>query len=276
MKKFILCIIVLCGALLIWCSTFLPDFRDAQSPPNTHVAAYYIEHAEADTATPNVVTAILADYRGFDTMFETAVIFAAGLACFMLLWGLKGSMSTGVAYRHQSSEIVIRVREGAELLKEKHNLKRIDSIWVPRDLIILTTCRIMVPLIMIFGLYILILGHHSPGGGFQAGVIFGAAFILYGISYNINEVMKLLPVKAVFVLAAVGVLIYVGTGLLALVSGGNFLDYGQLGWLFGTDIVYARFEGILLVETGVAMAVSMVMVGLYYSLASLGIVGEGL
>lgn len=73
-----------------------------------------------------------------------------------------------------------------------------------------------------------------------------------------------------------GVLIYVGTGFLALFSGGNFLDYGFLDWFFGTSGGQSHADGIMLVEIGVTMAVSMVMVGLYYSIASLGNIGEGL
>lgn len=276
MKKLFLFTIILCGLLLLWSSGFLPDFRDPDSPPNRNVSAYYIEHAESDTATPNMVAAILADYRGFDTMFETAVIFAAGLAVFVLLWGLKGSKPKRRSYRHQSSEVVITLENEDMQLVENSEFKEIDSIWVPTDLIIQNTCRIMVPLILIYALYILVFGHHSPGGGFQAGVIFGAAFILIGVSFSISEVMKILPPKRVFILSAVGVLIYVGTGLLALFSGGNFLDYGALGWLFGTEGGQSHSDGIMLVEIGVTMAVSMVMVGLYYSIASLGNIGEGL
>lgn len=240
------------------------------------MSAYYIQYAEEDTATPNMVTAILADYRGFDTMFETAVIFAAGLAVFVLLWGLKGIVAKRHSYRHQGSEVVIIVEDDAVEFPEDSEFKPIDSIWIPTDLIIQTTCRIMTPLILLYALYILVLGHHSPGGGFQAGVIFGAAFILISVAFNINEVMKILPAKRVFILSAVGVLIYVGTGVLALLSGGNFLDYGALGWFFGTTGGQSHFDGIMLVEIGVTIAVSMVMVGLYYSIASLGNIGEGL
>ena len=276
MKKLFLFTIILCGILLLWCSAFLPDIRDPQSPANSHVSAYYIEYAMQETATPNLVTAVLADYRSFDTMFETAVIFAAGLAVFVLLWGLKGFTSTRRAYLHQRSEIVIRVREGGAELVESAEFTRIDSIWVPSDTIIQNTCRVMVPLILLYALYILVLGHHSPGGGFQAGVIFGAGFILIGISFNMKTVVNILPVKRVFILSALGVLIYVGTGVLALLSGGNFLEYGVLGWLFGTSGAHSHFHGIMLVEVGVTIAVSMVMVGLYYSIASLGNIGEGL
>ena len=73
------------GAVLIYGTTQMPDWGDPHSPAATHVSNYYIEHALDDTATPNVVTAVLADYRGYDTLGETTVIFTAGVCCMMIL-----------------------------------------------------------------------------------------------------------------------------------------------------------------------------------------------
>ncbi len=73
------------GAVLLAASATLPRLHSADAPIRTRVQPYYIEHAVEDTATPNVVSAILADYRSFDTFGETTVVFAAGLACFLLL-----------------------------------------------------------------------------------------------------------------------------------------------------------------------------------------------
>ena len=68
------------------CSVLLPPIGDPNSAPNQHVTPYYIEHAKEDTGSPNIVTATLADYRGFDTLWETSVMFVSGLtACLILL-----------------------------------------------------------------------------------------------------------------------------------------------------------------------------------------------
>ena len=72
-------------ALMLYATSGLPGRGDPQSPANTHVSPYYIENALEDTETENVVTAVLADYRGYDTLGETAVIFTAGLACLLIL-----------------------------------------------------------------------------------------------------------------------------------------------------------------------------------------------
>lgn len=78
-------IVVVTGAVLIYGTIDMPDFGDPAGPANHHVAADYIENAYKDTKSLNVVTAILASYRGFDTLGETAVIFTAGLSVILIL-----------------------------------------------------------------------------------------------------------------------------------------------------------------------------------------------
>jgi multicomponent Na+:H+ antiporter subunit B len=76
---------VLVGAVLIYGSLEMPRWGDPNSPASTHVSPHYLHHSMEDTATPNVVTSVLADYRGYDTLGETTVIFTAGMACILLL-----------------------------------------------------------------------------------------------------------------------------------------------------------------------------------------------
>ena len=76
---------VLVGAALIYGSLDMPQWGDPHSAASTHVSSYYLHHSMEHTATPNVVTSILADYRGYDTLGETTVIFTAGMACILLL-----------------------------------------------------------------------------------------------------------------------------------------------------------------------------------------------
>jgi multicomponent Na+:H+ antiporter subunit B len=76
---------LLLGAVLIYGTLDMPKWGDPHSPANTHVSPYYLRHSLEDTATPNVVTSVLADYRGYDTLGETTVIFTAGMACILLL-----------------------------------------------------------------------------------------------------------------------------------------------------------------------------------------------
>jgi multicomponent Na+:H+ antiporter subunit B len=76
---------VLVGAALIYGTLDMPKWGDPHSPASTHVSPYYLHHSLEHMATPNVVTSVLADYRGYDTLGETTVIFTAGMACILLL-----------------------------------------------------------------------------------------------------------------------------------------------------------------------------------------------
>jgi multicomponent Na+:H+ antiporter subunit B len=78
-------LIAAAGLLLAVATHRLPPLRRADNPISGHVEQFYVSRALEDTGTPNLVTAILADYRGYDTFGETTVIFAAGLACYLLL-----------------------------------------------------------------------------------------------------------------------------------------------------------------------------------------------
>jgi multicomponent Na+:H+ antiporter subunit B len=82
---------VLVGAALIYGSLDMPKWGDPHSPAATHVSPYYLHHSIEHTATPNVVTSVLADYRGYDTLGETTVVFTAGMACLLLLRGRRKS-----------------------------------------------------------------------------------------------------------------------------------------------------------------------------------------
>ncbi|MFH1242619.1 MAG: hydrogen gas-evolving membrane-bound hydrogenase subunit E [Pseudomonadota bacterium] len=85
MKTLSLISAVVVGAALVYGTLDMPRWADPYSPASTHVSPYYLRHSVEHTATPNVVTSVLADYRGFDTLGETTVIFTAGMACILLL-----------------------------------------------------------------------------------------------------------------------------------------------------------------------------------------------
>lgn len=90
MKFFGFLITLLTGAVLVYGTLDMPAYGDPDSPASRHVTPRYIQMTEVETATPNMVTSILADYRGYDTMGETTVIFTAGMSCIFLLRRRKG------------------------------------------------------------------------------------------------------------------------------------------------------------------------------------------
>ncbi len=85
MKFLSLIVTIITGAFLIYGTLDMPEWGDPNSPASRHVSPRYIEKTEIETATPNMVTSVLADYRGYDTLGETTVIFTAGVSCILLL-----------------------------------------------------------------------------------------------------------------------------------------------------------------------------------------------
>ena len=268
--------IVILGGVLIYCSLGFPYWGNPASPANSHVSPYYIEHTLEDTSVPNVVTSVLADYRGYDTMFETVVIFTAGIACIFLLRTIRKDESQTRLYRHVPTGITLRIEKGGKYPEGSLEFERIDSVWVPHDLIVKTCCRLIIPFIQIFALYVIAHGHHSPGGGFQGGVILGASIILFAIATDLRSAIQRHGERFIIFLSALGIFIYAGTGALCMLFAANYLDYGALSHLLGVDPVTARSHGILMVEIGVGIAVMAVMATLYYNLVSAGKQDEGL
>ena len=95
-------IMILFLALMVYATGGLPDHADPQAPANVHVSPFYIENSVKDTHTPNIVTAVLADYRGYDTLGETVVIFTAGLACVLILMKRKTDDKATISKHHRS------------------------------------------------------------------------------------------------------------------------------------------------------------------------------
>ncbi len=130
--------------------------------------------------------------------------------------------------------------------------------------------KVLIPLIMIFGFYVHFHGDYGPGGGFQAGVIIAAGFVLYGLIFGLDKLRRVLPDRVFLTLAPLGVLLYAGTGVVSLLRGGNYLDYDVLRY----DPVKGQHLGIILVELGVVTTVFAVMVGLFVTFANRGGAGE--
>lgn len=126
-------------------------------------------------------------------------------------------------------------------------------------LVLRVIAKLLLPYILLFALYVQFHGEYSPGGGFQAGVIFAAGFILYGLIYGVDNLQRIISPEWIRRLTALGVLIYMSVGMITMLKGGNFLDYGVLA----SEPVTGQHLGILLVELGVGIAVAAVMICLF-------------
>lgn len=144
------------------------------------------------------------------------------------------------------------------------------------SLIIQTAVRMMVPFIQLFGLYVIVHGHYSPGGGFQGGVILGASFVLLALAFDLQTSVRHMSERANNILGNAGVLIFAGVAALCAIFGGLFLDYSALDAIIPMGPIEWRSFGIFLVEVGVGLAVMSVLVSLFWDIGSAGKMEEGL
>jgi len=126
-----------------------------------------------------------------------------------------------------------------------------------QQIILRVMAKLFIPFILLFAFYVQFHGDYGPGGGFQAGVIFAAAFVLYGLVFGVEAAQRIASPSLLLACAAFGILLYAGTGVAGILLQGNFLDYGVLD---GHDPVHGQHLGILLVELGVGITVAAVMI----------------
>lgn len=162
------CIIL--GMLLIYNASFLPAVGAADRPVNNEVPARYIEKGLEETGAVNIVTGMILDYRAFDTFGESNVLFVATITVLILL---------RINKKH-----------------DKQVVEDSDNIYEPKDDVILqTVAKFLVPIIMVFGIYVILNGHLSPGGGFSGGAIIGAGLILYLNAFGFEKTEKFFTEK---------------------------------------------------------------------------------
>lgn len=211
----------------------VPQVRAAHEP---HAEEGHHLHPPDDFNghVPNSVTSLLAAYRGYDTMFETTVIFTAGISLILLLRRPRreGYLQPGAVL---SDQVILRV-----------------------------VTKLSIPFILIFGFYVITHGELGPGGGFQGGVVLATAFILYALIFGRAALYRVVPPPVSDILTGVGVLIYSGTGAACMLLGGKFLDYSMLNPAVPGD---GESLGMTLVEYGVGLTVSMVMLTIFNQLA---------
>lgn len=222
------------GAALIYGTFDMPPFGDASNPVHQHVAPRYIQDSPTEIGLPNMVTSVLASYRGFDTLGEVVVVFAALIAVLSLL----------SVRREQDS---IAPQSGLQ----KHEVLRVIA-------------KLVIPPTILFALYVQFHGDFGPGGGFQAGVIAAAALILYALVFGLPKAFAVIGPRFLQIMAAAGVLIYASVGLVSMARGGNFLDYNVLA----SDPVAGQHYGIIIIELGVGITVFAVMLSIFYAFSS--------
>ncbi|XVN44451.1 MAG: DUF4040 domain-containing protein [Rickettsia hoogstraalii] len=221
----------------------LPNYGDDNAPIHMHSSKYYLENTSRDIGVPSFVAAILASYRGYDTLGETSVILIAGIA--VLLVFSKKLEKVEVDSRFRGNDIN---NMNDTVLKAYPIIKYITSF--------------IIPYIILYSIYIQLNGESSPGGGFQAGVIFASSLVAYDLVYGNRKLSRYFPPNVLICIAVLGVAIYAIVGTISLFFNDNYLNYYSLT-NFINDKLLAQHIAIVIVEIGIGLTVAAIMYLIY-------------
>lgn len=196
-----------CSLLLILLLTvsWLPPYASPDNPYNNEVSERYIEKGLQETGAVNIVAGMILDYRAFDTFGESCVLFVA------------------------SSCVFIMLRLGDNKLDRKKMNREIElerKFEPRRDSVLQSVTKILMPFILIFGIYVILNGHISPGGGFSGGAILGAGLILYLSAFGYQETHRIINEKLVKRLTFVALTFYCLAKSYSFFTGANHLESG--------------------------------------------------
>ncbi len=181
-KIFAVVFCIVFAGILLYMITYLPAFGNATNPGINEVTERYIEQGMNEAGVLNIVTGLVLYYRAFDTFGESTVLFLA------------------------ASVVLVLLRMDTPQEKMFFN---VDTDLTPKkDLILQKISLILVPSLIYFGLYIILNGHLSPGGGFSGGSVIGAGFILFEGSYGHHRVQKILNEKSITAIRVIALTIY--------------------------------------------------------------------
>lgn len=206
----IMCVIfclVLIGVL--WATvSYLPPTGDADRPDNNEVSARYIEQGLQESGAVNIVTGMILDYRAFDTFGESNVLFIATITVFILLRLDKKE-------KDKESDLTIK--------EEEEN----DRIYEPKnDAILQKAATLLVPVILLFGIYVVLNGHLSPGGGFSGGAIMGAGLILYLNAFGFKKTERFFSWKTYKWICFLALSFYAIAKSYSFYTGANHMESG--------------------------------------------------
>jgi multicomponent Na+:H+ antiporter subunit B len=220
---------------LVYATKDLPSFA-ATEAPYQELRNYYIQQTPHEIGIHNVVTAILASYRGYDTFGEVTVIFTAAMAV-ILLFGREKSQRN---------------------LPSTHTSLFLQLDYVP--IVSKVVIQFLAPFILIYAVYLQCYGKETPGGGFQAGIVAASVYIGYGLVFGFRKFKELVSWGVIKSTCALGVFLYGLVGIITLGLGGRFLDYNVLA----SSAHLGQKLGIFTVELGIGITVFGSMLVFYY------------
>lgn len=200
-KVFSACFCIFLVAMLLIAVSYLPSYGHMENPVNNEVSERYIESGLQETGAVNIVTGMILDYRAFDTLGESHVLFIA------------------------TCTVLILLRKDRKKDENGRDIEISDRIYEPKnDVILQTAARVLVPPIIIFGIYVILGGHLGPGGGFSGGAIIGAGLILYLNAFGFQKTERFFTGKTYKVLSVCALGCYCLAKSYSFYTGANHIE----------------------------------------------------
>jgi len=191
-------------ALLMFTVTNLPSFGSPNHPINNEVSARYIEKGLQETGAVNIVTGMILDYRAFDTLGESTVLFTAAMVVLFLL------------------RLDPESEKYSQLARTMKEAPHADNFYEPRhDAILQMTAKILAPIIILLGIYVVLNGHLSPGGGFSGGAIMGAGLMIYVTAFGFKDIRRFFTYKTYQRVVLCSLLTYAASKCYSFYTGAN-------------------------------------------------------
>ena len=208
--------------MLLQTAAYLPPFGNPGNPANNEVSRRYIEQGMQETGAVNIVAGMILDYRAFDTLGESNVLFIAACSVLILL---------RISSEKHGGDAVAQLEAEAD-----------DRMYEPKnDLILQRIASFLVPLILLFGVYIIMNGHISPGGGFSGGAVMGAGLILYLNAFGFKKTERFFTFKTFKVVSLCALSFYAVSKAYSFFTGANhlssFITPGTPGRLFSAGLI---------------------------------------
>jgi multicomponent Na+:H+ antiporter subunit B len=223
--------------VLLFVVAEMPPVGDPGNPTNTHVVDRYLKKGVEEAGCENIVTAIVLNYRGYDTMGEVTVIFTALCSVLAIL--------------------------GRERPKTSYSI--VDISKVKSSVITRTVILLLLPLIIMFSLYVILHGDVSPGGGFQGGTVAAASLIVFTLVFGYLYSLKKIPVRLRVTVESSAPIAFAVVGLTALAFQRNFLTFMIPGIAPSSQLLLARAL-LLLLEIGIGLGGATIFTSIFYSM----------
>jgi multicomponent Na+:H+ antiporter subunit B len=235
-RAFTIALLLIAAVPLLLAVSELPPVGSTENPTYTHVVPRYLEEGGEEAGAENIVTAIILNYRGYDTSGEVTVIFTALVAVAAVL--AVASLDRRPAYAVSD---------------------------IPVSPVISFVIRLLAPFILMFSTYMILFGHSTPGGGFQGGAILGALAILARLVLESERPLALFPERPLRVLQGSAVLAFVLVGLAGTLFVGEFLAFPaqeSLAWLRTVEFVF--------LEAGIGLGGAVIIASIFRRLEGSG------